>query len=113
MQSDPIEKKPFFHAFPAREALSFGMLGLAGGHDRASGTLPLGLKKRLEIARALALEPRLLLLDEPSGGLRHEESQQLLELIRGLNRDGISVILISHRMDDIFYVCDRVMALFQ
>ena len=86
-------------------------VGLAVGHDRAAGTLPLGLKKRLEIARALALEPRLLLLDEPSGGLRHEESQQLLELIRGLNRDGISVILIEHNMPIVMGVCHRLVVL--
>jgi branched-chain amino acid transport system ATP-binding protein len=76
-----------------------------------AGTLPLGLKKRLEIARALALEPKLLLLDEPSGGLRHEESQQLLELIRGLNREGVSVILIEHNMPMVMDVCHRLVVL--
>ena len=86
-------------------------VGLSSGHDRAAGTLPLGLKKRLEIARALALEPRLLLLDEPSGGLRHEESQQLLDLIRDLNREGISVVLIEHNMPIVMGVCHRLVVL--
>ncbi len=86
-------------------------VGLAVGHDRPAGVLPLGLKKRLEIARALALEPRLLLLDEPSGGLRHEESQQLLGLIRDVNREGISVILIEHNMPIVMGVCHRVVVL--
>ncbi len=86
-------------------------VGLTTGHDRRAGVLPLGLKKRLEIARALALEPRLLLLDEPSGGLRHEESQQLLGLIRDLNREGISVILIEHNMPIVMGVCHRLVVL--
>jgi branched-chain amino acid transport system ATP-binding protein len=86
-------------------------VGLQTGHARLAGTLPLGLKKRLEIARALALEPKLLLLDEPSGGLRHEESQQLLKLIRGLNREGASVILIEHNMPMVMGVCHRLVVL--
>ena len=86
-------------------------VGLSIHRDRQAGTLPLGLKKRLEIARALALEPRLLLLDEPSGGLRHEESQQLLDLIFGLNREGISVILIEHNMPIVMGVCHRLVVL--
>jgi len=57
------------------------------------------------------LEPRLLLLDEPSGGLRHEESQQLLELIRDLNREGISVVLIEHNMPIVMGVCHRLVVL--
>jgi ABC-type branched-subunit amino acid transport system ATPase component len=86
-------------------------VGLASGQERAAGTLPLGLKKRLEIARALALNPSLLLLDEPSGGLRHEESQQLLDLIRGLNREGITIVLIEHNMPIVMGVCQRVVVL--
>src|SRR5512137_2068712 len=86
-------------------------VGLAAGHERSAGVLPLGLKKRLEIARALALEPKLLLLDEPSGGLRHEESQQLLVLIRYLNREGISGILIEHNMPIVMGVCPRLVVL--
>jgi branched-chain amino acid transport system ATP-binding protein len=86
-------------------------VGLLSRHDRTAGTLPLALKKRLEIARALALEPKLLLLDEPSGGLRHEESQHLLELIRDLNREGISVVLIEHNMPIVMGVCRRLVVL--
>ena len=86
-------------------------VGLGAERNRLAGTLPLGHKKRLEIARALALEPKLLLLDEPSGGLRHEESQQLLELILGLNREGISVILIEHNMPIVMGVCHRLVVL--
>jgi ABC-type branched-subunit amino acid transport system ATPase component len=51
------------------------------------------------------------LLDEPSGGLRHEESQQLLDLIRNLNREGISVVLIEHNMPIVMGVCQRLVVL--
>lgn len=88
-----------------------GRVGMPTGHERAAGTLPLGLKKRLEIARALALNPSLLLLDEPSGGLRHEESQQLLELIRRLNQEGITIVLIEHNMPIVMGVCRRLVVL--
>jgi branched-chain amino acid transport system ATP-binding protein len=86
-------------------------VGLSSRRDALAGTLPLGLKKRLEIARALALHPRLLLLDEPSGGLRHEESHHLLALIRTLNTEGISVALIEHNMPIVMEVCSRLVVL--
>jgi len=86
-------------------------VGLASAQERPAGTLPLGLKKRLEIARALALSPSLLLLDEPSGGLRHEESQQLLDLIRGLSQEGITIVLIEHNMPIVMGVCQRLVVL--
>jgi len=73
--------------------------------------LPLGIKKRLEIARALALKPRLLLLDEPSGGLRFEESAQLMELIRHIREQGIGVLLIEHNMQVIMDLCKRIVVL--
>lgn len=73
--------------------------------------LPLGLKKRLEIARALALQPRLLLLDEPSGGLRYEESYQLMKLIRTLRDQGIGVLLIEHNMQVVMDLCERIVVL--
>jgi branched-chain amino acid transport system ATP-binding protein len=86
-------------------------VGMPSGHEQQAGTLPLGLKKRLEIARALALKPLLLLLDEPSGGLRHEESQQLLELIRRLHQEAMTVVLIEHNMPIVMEVCHRLVVL--
>jgi branched-chain amino acid transport system ATP-binding protein len=73
--------------------------------------LPLGFKKRLEIARALALKPRLLLLDEPSAGLRFEESAQLMELIRQVRDQGIGVLLIEHNMQVVMDLCKRIVVL--
>jgi branched-chain amino acid transport system ATP-binding protein len=73
--------------------------------------LPLGFKKRLEIARALALRPRLLLLDEPSAGLRFEESAQLMDLIRQVVGQGIGVLLIEHNMHVVMDLCKRIVVL--
>ena len=73
--------------------------------------LPLGFKKRLEIARALALQPRLLLLDEPSGGLRYEESYQLMDLIRTVRDQGIGVLLIEHNMQVVMDLCESIVVL--
>jgi len=73
--------------------------------------LPLGFKKRLEIARALALRPRLLLLDEPSAGLRFAESAQLMELIRRVLDQGIAVLLIEHNMHVVMDLCKRIVVL--
>ncbi len=86
-------------------------VGLSARRDSPAATLPLGLKKRLEIARALALRPRLLLLDEPSGGLRHEESHHLLALIRTINAEGVTVVLIEHNMPIVMGVCSRLVVL--
>ncbi len=73
--------------------------------------LPLGFKKRLEIARALALNPSMLLLDEPSAGLRFEESSELMGLIRGLREQGIAILLIEHNMQVIMDLCRRILVL--
>jgi len=86
----------------------------AGLHPYAkqiAKNLPLGFKKRLEIARALALNPRLLLLDEPSAGLRFEESAQLMELIRRVRDQGIGVLLIEHNMQVVMDLCKRIVVL--
>lgn len=86
-------------------------VGLADRKDELAKNLPLGYKKRLEIARSLALEPKLILLDEPSAGLVHEESLQLMELIRSIRDRGITPILIEHNMHVVMNLCHRLIVL--
>ncbi len=93
----------------ARELL--GRVGLGNLADRKGENLPLGLKKRLEIARALALRPKLILLDEPAGGLRKEEMDQLIDLVREINGEGISVLVIEHNMPVVMRLCRRIVVL--
>jgi len=85
--------------------------GLLPYTKQVAKNLPLGFKKRLEIARALALRPRLLLLDEPSAGLRFEESAQLMDLIRQVRDQGIGVLLIEHNMHVVMDLCQRIVVL--
>lgn len=85
--------------------------GLRPYAGQLAKNLPLGIKKRLEIARALALKPRLLLLDEPSAGLRFEESTQLMALIRQVRDQGIGVLLIEHNMQVVMDLCKRIVVL--
>jgi branched-chain amino acid transport system ATP-binding protein len=85
--------------------------GLRSYAKQLAKNLPLGIKKRLEIARALALRPRLLLLDEPSAGLRFEESAQLMELVRQVRDQGIGVLLIEHNMQVVMDLCKRIVVL--
>lgn len=86
-------------------------VGLADRKDELAKNLPLGYKKRLEIARSLALEPKVILLDEPSAGLVHEESLQLMELIRSIRDRGITPILIEHNMHVVMNLCHRLIVL--
>jgi simple sugar transport system ATP-binding protein len=71
-----------------------------------------GQRQAVAIARATAFDAKVVIMDEPTAALAIREVGKVLDLIKDLRNHGISVILISHRMDDIFYVCDRVMALF-
>jgi branched-chain amino acid transport system ATP-binding protein len=74
--------------------------------------LPFGTQKRVELARALAAEPRLLLLDEPAAGLNHEEVEDLMTLIRRLRDElHLTVLLVEHHMNLVMRVSDKVVAL--
>jgi ABC-type branched-subunit amino acid transport system ATPase component len=78
---------------------------------RPAGTLPYGDQRRLEIARALALQPRLLILDEPAAGMNPSEKQGIRELIERLNQQGLTILLIDHDMQLVMGVCNRVAVL--
>ncbi len=87
-------------------------LGLTALSERPVAALPFATRKRVELARALAAEPTLLLLDEPAGGLHHEEIGALGRLIREIrDRRGITVLLVEHHMGLVMNVSDRVVAL--
>ncbi|MCI0860221.1 MAG: ABC transporter ATP-binding protein, partial [Chloroflexi bacterium] len=80
--------------------------------DTPVGSLPYSIKKRVEMARALVSRPDLLLLDEPAGGLTHEEVSTLGGLIREIRDDqGVTVLLVEHRMSLVMEVSDRVCVL--
>lgn len=85
--------------------------GLTGAENEISASLPYGLQRRLEIARALATGPRLLLLDEPAAGMNPAESRDLLDLIRKIVRSGVTVFLIEHDMRVVMNVSDRIYVL--
>lgn len=74
-------------------------------------SLPFGRQKTLEIARALAMEPKVLLIDEPAGGLSTREIEQLGQLIKRIRDDGITILLVEHRMQLVMDIADRVIVL--
>ncbi len=86
-------------------------VGIEDAAESRPATLPLGVLKRLEVARALALGPRLLLLDEPLAGLNSVEARALADTIAALNADGITVMLIEHNLGEVLRVCRRLVVL--
>jgi branched-chain amino acid transport system ATP-binding protein len=96
-----------------REARVRTLLERVGLQDQASvsaGALPLGMKKRLEVARALALEPKVLLLDEPLAGLSLKDARLVLDVVRAA-REAAAVILIEHNVRLAMAVCDRAVVM--
>jgi ABC-type branched-subunit amino acid transport system ATPase component/ABC-type branched-subunit amino acid transport system permease subunit len=95
----------------AEAARQIKRVGLADQMDQPAGSLSLGQQRIVEIARALCVDPRLLLLDEPAAGLRHMEKQQLAALLRQLREGGMSVLLVEHDMGFVMNLADRVVVL--
>ncbi|HPG87330.1 MAG TPA: ABC transporter ATP-binding protein, partial [Spirochaetales bacterium] len=88
------------------------ILGLADRKDAIANGLPYGLQRRLEITRALALDPRLLLLDEPAAGMNPDETEQLMRLIGEIrDRFKLSVLVIEHHMDLVMGLCEHIVVL--
>lgn len=93
----------------ALECLEF--VGLAAKADRPAGTLTLAERKSLEVARALAVSPRLLLLDEPAAGLNSTEVAALLVLLRRIRAGGITIVIVEHNVGAMRDLCDRAVVL--
>ena len=92
-------------------AQTFERVGLGDQIDQLAGSLSLGQQRIVEIARALCVDPLLLLLDEPAAGLRHMEKQRLAALLRQLRDGGMSVLLVEHDMGFVMDLADRVVVL--
>jgi len=93
----------------AQELLDF--VGLGRTSESLARNMPYGDQRKLEIARALATDPQLLLLDEPTAGMNPQETRQTMELIFKIRDSGIAVVVIEHDMRFIFNLCDRVLCL--
>jgi branched-chain amino acid transport system ATP-binding protein len=93
----------------ANEILDF--VGLHGRGDEIASSMAYGDQRRLEIARALATEPKLLMLDEPAAGMNPQEARSLMDLIRRIREKGITVLLIEHDMKVVMGVCERVVVI--
>ncbi len=99
-------------ALRKRSAALIDYLGLGAVAHTAVGGLPFGTQKRVELARALASEPELLLMDEPAGGLNHDELEELGNVIKQIRDDrGITVLLVEHHMGLVMSISDKVVAI--
>lgn len=124
----PLHSKPTYSVFSAilglsstkrkdqlirDEAMGFlQCLGIEEYKDHEAGALPYGLQRRLEIARALAAHPRMLLLDEPAAGMNNDECAELVEFLREIHRRyQLTVVLIEHHIDVVLNLCDRIYVL--
>jgi branched-chain amino acid transport system ATP-binding protein len=86
-------------------------VGLAAYRDTLASNLPYGLQRKVEIARALALNPKLLLLDEPVAGMNPLETRELSDFILRLNREGYTIVVIEHDMKFVMSTCDHILVL--
>ena len=86
-------------------------IGLGDRAHELAGSLPLGTQRILEIARALAADPVLLVLDEPAAGLRRKEKQALGDLLRKLREEGVTILIVEHDMDFVMKLVDRLVVM--
>jgi len=107
LRLDRVEERRLLH----EAARQLERVGLAAHFADAAVSLPLGQQRIVEIARALAADPVLLLLDEPAAGLRLREKQALAGLLRGLRAEGMSILLVEHDMDFVMGLVDRLVVM--
>jgi branched-chain amino acid transport system ATP-binding protein len=106
-----LARHPQPRAAEARARAVLEEVGLAGAHDRAAAGLTLAERKRLELARALATEPVLLLLDEVMAGLNDAETERIVDLVRRINGRGIAILLIEHVMRAVMALAQRIVVI--
>jgi branched-chain amino acid transport system ATP-binding protein len=94
-----------------RAAHILAQVGLGGTENKPAGSLPLGQMKRLEVARALAVDPKVILLDEPLAGLNHTEAAKQVETIAEVQGRGITVVLVEHNLEEVMRICRRLIVL--
>jgi branched-chain amino acid transport system permease protein len=107
LRLDRSEEKRLF----AEGQAQLQRVGMAERMHDLAGNLPMGPQRLMEIARALATDPALLLLDEPAAGLRHHEKQALAAVLRQLKAEGMSLLLVEHDMDFVMGLADRVVVM--
>ncbi|MBD5553587.1 MAG: ABC transporter ATP-binding protein, partial [Desulfovibrio sp.] len=95
----------------SRAMCELEFVGLAAHHADAASSLAYGQQRLLEIARALATEPTLLILDEPAGGMNDQETASLIQLIAAIRKRGITILLIEHDMRLVMQICEKLIVL--
>ena len=105
----PAHREDIAHRQAVEEIIDF--LEMAHIRKAIVGALPYGLRKRVELGRALAMEPRLLLLDEPMTGMNSGETETMMDLIKGLQGRGLTVLLVEHDMRAVMGICERIVVL--
>lgn len=93
----------------AREWLDF--CGITSLENQTAGSLPFGKGRLLEIARAMAVNPKIMLMDEPAAGLNNRETNELADLIRKIRDTGVTVVLVEHDMELVMDICDHIVVL--
>jgi branched-chain amino acid transport system permease protein len=107
LRLDRAEERQLF----AEAERQLARIGMAAQMHELAGNLALGPQRLMEIARALATDPALLLLDEPAAGLRHKEKQALADVLRQLKGEGLSILLVEHDMDFVMGLTDRIVVM--
>jgi branched-chain amino acid transport system ATP-binding protein len=107
------QRRSWDRSFNPKEATEeiLEKVGIAGVADYMVGTLPTGTARLVELARALATNPKVLLLDEPSSGLNEEETEDMARLLRILVKDGLAVLLVEHDMSFVMGICEFIYVL--
>jgi branched-chain amino acid transport system ATP-binding protein len=95
-----------------RAAAALDRVGLAALAKRNPSTLSYGMQRRVEIARAIAMQPQLLLLDEPTAGMREDERTEIMDLTLSLVADGMTVLLVEHNLRMITSICDHLYVMY-